>query len=251
MSNIAWVTGAGKGLGRHIALQLAQDGWTVAATSRTATDLSGLAAEARSGQGLIVPHVGDITDRAQMAELVNKLENELGPIDLAILNAGTYIRFGLENFSAEKFIDQLDINVGGTVNCLAPVLEKMQDRKSGIVAIVSSLSAYRGLPMASAYGASKAALTNMCESLKPECDQHGIQMSVIHPGFVRTPLTDMNDFEMPFLMEPEDAARRVLSGIRAGKFEISFPTRFALILKFLRFLPYSLYFAVTRRMVAR
>ncbi len=251
MSEIAWVTGAGKGLGRHIALQLAQEGWKVAATSRTPADLNGLAAEGESLPGAIVPLVGDITDRAQIDHLVSKIEQEMGPLNLAVLNAGTYIRFGLEDFSAEKFINQIDINVGGTVNSLAPVLAAMRRRRSGTIAIVSSLSAYRGLPMASAYGASKAALTNMCESLKPECDQHGIQLSVIHPGFVRTPLTDKNDFEMPFLMEPEDAARRVLDGIRAGKFEILFPIRFVLILKFLRCLPYSIYFAATRRMVAR
>ena len=104
--------------------------------------------------------------------------------------------------------------------------------------------------MASAYGASKAALTNMCESLKPECDQNGIQLSIVHPGFVRTPLTDKNKFKMPFLMEPEDAACRVLKGIRTGKFEITFPTTFALLLKFLRILPYRIYFVILRRIAA-
>ena len=250
MSNIAWVTGAGKGLGRHIAYQLAQEGWLVGVTARTATDLDSLAAEAESLSGTIVPYAADITDRDRIVALVKKIEDKLGPLDLAILNAGTYIRFGLDDFSADNFMDQIEINVGGTVNCLEPVLQNMQSRKSGTIAVVSSLTAYRGLPMASAYGASKAALTNMCESLKPECDLNGIQLSVVHPGFVRTPLTYKNEFKMPFLMEPEDAARRVLKGIRAGKFEITFPTTFALFLKFLRFLPYSFYFVISRRMVA-
>ena len=216
MSNIAWVTGSGKGLGRQIAYQLAQEGWLVGVTARTVADLDSLAIEAESLSGTIVPLAADITDRAQIVAVVNKIEDKMGPLDLAILNAGTYIRFGLDDFSAQNFMDQLEINVGGTVNCLAPVLQKLQSRKSGTAVVVSSLTAYRGLPMASAYGASKAALTNMCESLKPECDQNGIQLSIVHPGFVRTPLTDKNNFKMPFLMEPEDAARRVLKGIRSG-----------------------------------
>ena len=249
MSNIAWVTGAGKGLGRQIAYQLAQEGWLVGVTARTVADLDSLATEAESLSGTIVPLAADITDRAQIEAVVKKIEDNMGPLDLAILNAGTYIRFGLDEFSAQNFMDQLEINVGGTVNCLAPVLQKLQSRKSGTAVVVSSLTAYRGLPMASAYGASKAALTNMCESLKPECDQNGIQLSIVHPGFVRTPLTDKNKFKMPFLMEPEDAARRVLKGIRTGKFEITFPTTFALLLKFLRILPYSFYFVISRRMV--
>ena len=186
-----------------------------------------------------------------MVRLVASIEDEIGPLDLAVLNAGTYIRFGLDDFSAERFAEQMEINVIGTVNSLSPVLERMKQRRRGQIAIVSSLSAYRGLPMAAAYGASKAAITNMCEALKPECDANGVGLSVVHPGFVRTPLTDKNDFPMPFLMEPDQAARRLIYGLKNKTFEITFPTRFALIMKFIRFLPYSLYFSITRRMIPR
>ena len=125
----------------------------------------------------------------------------------------------------------------------------MRARSTGHIAVVSSLTAYRGIPFASAYGASKAALTNMCESLKPELGRIGIDLTIIHPGFVKTPLTDKNEFFMPFLIEVGDAARFIVNGIERRKFEIAFPRRFAFLLKLARFLPYSLYFSITRRLI--
>ena len=127
----------------------------------------------------------------------------------------------------------------------------MKNRRRGQIAVVSSLSAHRGLPLASAYGASKAAITNMCEALKPECDLHGVGLFVVHPGFVRTPLTDQNEFPMPFLMSADDAARRLIDGLNKRKFDITFPTRFALLMRGARCLPDALYFWLTRRMVQK
>jgi NAD(P)-dependent dehydrogenase (short-subunit alcohol dehydrogenase family) len=246
---VAWITGAGKGIGRSAALEMARRGWIVAASARTESDLSDLANEAAREGGTIIPFVLDVTERRAVSLAVDRVEDQLGGIDLALLNAGTYVRFGVEDFTADEFGRQIDVNVMGTVNCLAPVLDRMRARKAGHIAVVSSLTAYRGLPMASAYGASKAALTNMCEALKPELDAFGIQMTIIHPGFVKTPLTDQNDFPMPFLMEADEAARRIADGLERGRFEIIFPRRFAFMLKFARCLPYLLYFAITRRLV--
>jgi short-subunit dehydrogenase len=135
----------------------------------------------------------------------------------------------------------------GAVNGLAAVLPTLIDRRAGHVAVVASVAGYRGLPNASAYGATKAALINMCESLKTQLDRLGVTISLINPGFVRTPLTDKNKFPMPFLMEPEDAARAIFEGMARKKFEIAFPTRFVLILKVLRMLPYRLYFKLVRK----
>ena len=249
MNKIAWVTGAGKGIGQQVSLQLAEAGWCVAATSRTKDDLNALASDSTDFAGSIHPLSADITDRSSIDSLVEMIEDRLGPLDLAVLNAGTYLRFGLEEFSAERFSEQIGINVIGTVNCLSPVLKRMKDRQKGQIAVVSSLSAYRGLPMASAYGASKAALTNMCEALKPECDLYGVGLSVVHPGFVRTPLTDRNEFPMPFLISADAAARELIDGLNKRKFEITFPTRFAWLMKCLRCLPYALYFRITRRLI--
>mgnify|MGYP001476758363 CR=1 FL=1 len=251
MTKVAWVTGAGKGLGKQVSLQLAAAGWSVAATSRTAEDLRALSADAQHLAGPVHAFPADITDRDGMDVLVATIEDQIGPLDLAILNAGTYLRFGLENFSAELFAHQIEINVNGTVNCLSPVLKRMKNRRHGQIAVVSSLSAHRGLPMASAYGASKAALTNMCEALKPECDIHGVGLSVVHPGFVRTPLTDQNEFPMPFLMSAGDAARRLIDGLKKRKFDITFPTRFAWLMRGFRCLPNAVYFRLTRRMIQK
>jgi NAD(P)-dependent dehydrogenase (short-subunit alcohol dehydrogenase family) len=246
---VAWITGAGKGIGKSVTLELARRGWTVAASARTEADLVSLGEEAAKAGGTVVPFVLDVTKRTAVSQAVGLIEDRLGGIDLALLNAGTYVRFGVEDFTAEAFGRQMDINVMGTVNCLDPVLVRMRQRNSGHIAVVSSLTAYRGLPYASAYGASKAALTNMCEAMKPELDALGIQMTVIHPGFVKTPLTDRNEFAMPFLMEAEEAARRIVDGLERGTFEIAFPRRLTFLLKVARCLPYGLYFAMTRRLV--
>ena len=246
---VAWITGAGKGIGRAVTLELARRGWTVAASARTEADLVSVGEEAAAAGGRVVPFVLDVTRRTAVSQAVGLIEDRLGGIDLALLNAGTYVRFGVEEFTAEAFGQQMDINVMGTVNCLDPVLARMRQRNSGHIAVVSSLTAYRGLPYASAYGASKAALTNMCEAMKPELDALGIQMTVIHPGFVKTPLTDLNEFPMPFLMEADAAARRIVDGLERGAFEITFPRRSAILLKLARCLPYGLYFALTRRLV--
>jgi short-subunit dehydrogenase len=119
------------------------------------------------------------------------------------------------------------------------------------VAWIASVAGYRGLPKAAAYGPTKAALINLAESLKPELEADGVQVSVINPGFVRTPLTAQNDFPMPFLMEADEAARRSIAGLAAGRFEIAYPRRFVALLKFARLLPYRLYFALIRRSVLK
>jgi short-subunit dehydrogenase len=125
----------------------------------------------------------------------------------------------------------------------------MRQRHAGRIAWIASVAGYRGLPKAAGYGPTKAALINLAESLKPELDQIGIKISVVNPGFVETPMTKGNDFPMPFLMKPEDAARRTIEGLAKGKFEVAYPTRFVAILKIARLLPYSLYFWLIKHAV--
>lgn len=247
--NVAWVTGAGHGIGRHVALELARRGWHVVITSRTESDLHQLADEVQLLGGTAFVHAGDVTDAEAMSHLVQTIEADYGHLDLAVLNAGTYVRFGVEDFNIADFEKQMEINVMGAVRCLAPVMKVMTDRRSGRIGVMSSLTAYRGLPMASAYGASKAALTNLCEALHPELARFGVAISVIHPGFVRTPLTDRNDFPMPFLVEPDVAARRIVNGLEGRQFEIAFPRRLTALMKIGRLLPYSLYLRVTRKIL--
>ena len=246
---VVWVTGAGKGIGRALAKRLAEGGWLVAASARTAADLESLAAEAPAGRIRAFPL--DVTDLAATEATLAAIEAQIGPLDLALLNAGTHVPVSAEGFTVEAVRGLVETNLMGTVNGLAQVMPRFLARGSGRIAVVASLAGYRGLPTSAGYGATKAALINMCEALKPELEARGVELTLINPGFVRTPLTDKNDFPMPFLISAEEAVDRILAGLRGSAFETAFPTRFALIMKLLRILPDRLFFAVTRRMVRR
>lgn len=246
--SVVWCTGAGKGIGRAVALRLARDGGTVAASSRTAGDLEAVAAEAVGLGGTIRPYSLDVTDADAVARAVDTIEAELGRLDLVILNAGTHTPIRAAEFDRSVFRKLMETNYMGTVNALSAVLPRFIDRRAGHIAVVASVAGYRGLPTAAAYGASKAALINMCEAFKPELDRYGVQLTLINPGFVKTPLTDRNDFKMPFLMEVEDAAERIVEGLSTKRFEVTFPKRFTWGMKIARCLPYALYFRITRSM---
>lgn len=243
---IAWITGAGKGIGRALALRLARDGWTIAASARTASDLEELTASAPPGA--VHPFVLDVTDLPATQAVVGEIERRLGALDLVVFNAGTYVPTDVTPFKPEAFRVQLEVNVMGVVHGLSAIVPLFVERRTGHIAVMSSVAGYRGLPAAAAYGATKAALINMCESMKTELEPHGVAMSVICPGFVKTPLTDKNTFPMPFLIEADEAAEYIVRGLAAGKFEIAFPPFFALIMKTLRILPNALFFALSRRM---
>lgn len=250
MSKTLWITGAGKGIGKSVALHYAAQGWTVAISARTESDLSDVVGEAKQKHlsGRIIGYPLDVTDHEGLKQTFEQIERDHGPLDQIIFNAGTHSPTPPTEFSVAPFRKLVEVNYIGAINGLDAVLPEFIARKSGHVAIVASVAGYSGLPNAAAYGATKAALINMCESLKTQLDGLGVTISVINPGFVRTPLTDQNDFPMPFLMEPEDAARAIFSGMERGKFEIAFPTPFVLILKFLRLLPYWLYFPLVKKM---
>lgn len=244
----AWVTGAGSGIGRALVQRLAAEGWQVAASARTEEDLASLAAEA-PGRIEIFPL--DVTDKAKAMAAVAVIETRLGALDLVILNAGTYRSVTANSFSVAAWREMVEVNLLGTVNCLAAIMPRMIMRRSGHIGVVSSLTGYVGLPSASAYGATKAALINMCEALHPELEAEGVKLSVINPGFVDTPLTRKNDFPMPFLISSDEAVDRILRGLKAGKFEIAFPRRMNFAIKLLALLPHWLRLAVTRPMVRR
>ena len=245
MGRLLWITGASSGIGRAVALRYARDGWTVLASARGAAALADLAAE---GDGRIHPLPLDITDPAAVEAALAEAERLHGPVDCAILNAGTHRPFDAEHFDVSAFRGLVETNLMGTVHCLGAVLPRMLGRNGGQIAVVSSVAGYSGLPTAAAYGATKAALINMCEALHLECARKGVDLRLVDPGFVRTPLTDRNEFPMPFLMEADDAAERLFRGLTEGRsFEIVFPRRLAWILKFLRQLPYFIYFPLVRK----
>jgi NAD(P)-dependent dehydrogenase (short-subunit alcohol dehydrogenase family) len=239
---VVWITGASTGIGREIALQLAAQGAVVAASARSADKLADLGPAIR-------PYPLDVTDRPAVLATLETIERDLGPVDLAILAAGTYSPIDVEKFDPAIFELAIATNYGGVVNALAGLLPRMVSRRTGHVAWIASVAGYVGLPKAAAYGPSKAALINLAESLKPDLDRKGVTVSVINPGFVETPLTAQNDFNMPFLMQVPEAARLSIAGLRRRKFEIAYPRRFVFIMKLARLLPYALFFRLIRGVV--
>jgi short-subunit dehydrogenase len=237
---VVWITGASTGIGAEIAKQLHHQGVVVAASARSLDKLNAL------GDG-IKAYPLDVTDTVKVAETFTAIERDLGHIDLIIAGAGTYTAISVSDIKADLFRDMLDVNYMGVVNVLAAVLPVFRARRAGHLSWIASVAGYRGLPKAAAYGPTKAALINLAESLKPELDRDGVKLSVINPGFVRTPMTAQNDFDMPFLMEPADAARATIAGLARGKFEVAYPQPFVAILKTIRILPYRLFFWLSRK----
>ncbi|NQW00249.1 MAG: SDR family NAD(P)-dependent oxidoreductase [Rhodospirillales bacterium] len=244
---VVWITGAGKGIGRALAKRLASEGWSVAASARTEADLLSLQGECVEGGVHVFPL--DVTDAEQNQKTISQIESQMGPLDLVVLNAGTHKANPAETFSVEAFRVLVESNLMGPVNGLAPIMARFIDRKSGHIAVVGSLAGYRGLPTASAYGATKAGLINMCEALKVELEPHNVRITLVNPGFVKTPLTDQNPFPMPFLISVDEAVEQIIRGLNMDRFEITFPKRFSFIMKLLRVLPDPLFFALSRRIV--
>ena len=244
MTGAVWITGASAGIGRALALRLAREARPVAISARGTAALDELAAEA---PGRLHPFPVDVGDRAAMAAAVQEIADRFGQIDVAVLNAGTHRPMSAERFSSDTLRQLLEINVMGVAHGLEALLPAMIARRGGHIAVVSSVAGWRGLPTGAAYGASKAALHNLVESLRFDTDRLGIKLQLINPGFVKTPLTDKNPFPMPFLISAEAAAAAIARGLERDSFEITFPRRFTWQLKLLRMLPYRWYFPLVHR----
>jgi short-subunit dehydrogenase len=241
------VTGASSGIGRALALALVAEGTRVAASARSAEDLARLAGE-RPG---IAPLPLDVTDLSAMQQAARSIEATLGPIDLAVFNAGVGDLMSARSFSAARAAHAMAVNYQGVVNGIEAVLPSMLARGAGHIALMASVAGYRGLPRGAAYGPTKAAVINLAESLRHELDPRGILVSVINPGYVRTPMTSANAFNMPYIVSAEAAAARILRGLRKGRYEIAFPWQTVALTKLARLLPNALFFWYARNMLAR
>lgn len=245
---VAWITGASTGIGRSLARDLVQEGYTVAVTSRDEERLATLVTETGGMPGKVIPFPCDVTDEAGMRKAIAEIERKAGPIALAVFNAGTYFPTRGERLDALNFVNTFDINLFGVLYGLAPVVDRMRARGRGQVVLVGSASSFFGWPSAAAYGASKAALNNLAEALKHDFDKMNIRLQVINPGFVDTPLTGRNRFFMPALMPVERASQRMARAFRRGGFETSFPRRFTWPMKLLRMLPFGLRYWLVHKM---
>ncbi len=238
-----WLVGASTGIGRSTAEHLHKLGAKVVVSARNAAALAAFE-QAHSGSwGIAV----DATDRDAMRKAAAEILARDGRIDLAVYCAGYYKAMRATDFDLADALQHVRVNYVGALHLLDAVLPVLVRQKSGHVSLVSSVAGYRGLPKGLAYGPTKAALINLAETLYLDLQPLGIGTSVINPGFVETPLTAKNDFKMPALITPDEAALEIISGWRKGDFEIHFPKRFTLWLKSLRFLSDGLYFKAVRR----
>ncbi len=245
---VAWITGASTGIGRALAVDLARRGYTVAVTSRDKERLEELAEEASGLAGGILSYPGDVADEAAMAEIVDAIERDAGPLALAVFNAGVFYPTRVERMQASNFVRTYEVNVLGVIYGLVPTVARMRSRRRGQIAIIGSVTAFSGWPSAAAYGSSKAALNHLAESLKYDLDKLNIRIQVINPGFVETTLTEKVSFRMPFLMPIDRAVERLSRALSYGGFETSFPRRLSVALRLLSILPQPLRFALVNRL---
>ncbi|EJL54803.1 short-chain dehydrogenase of unknown substrate specificity [Rhizobium sp. CF122] len=244
---IAWISGASCGIGRALALKLAGDGYKVAVTARDHEKLAELQVEASDLPGSIIVLDGDVTNAEDMEHVLASIEYEHGALALAVFNAGVYLPVHAEELKLTDFEQSFAVNLQGVVNCLVPAVRHMKAKGQGQIAIVASVSGYGGLPTGAAYGATKAALINMAESLKFDLDKMGIRIQLINPGFVDTSTMKRNQFPTPSLVSVGEAAEQISAGLKSQSFEISFPKRFTYMMKLVNLLPYNLYFWVVNR----
>ena len=242
-----WITGASSGIGKAVAEKFASEGWMVAASARRQEILNKMAENQN-----IFAYPLDVTQKENVTKTFNNIIEDFKNVDICLFCSGTYDpKLEQEiNIEQNKFV--METNYFGVLNCIKAVETYFKNKKSGQISIVSSIAAYRGLPNSSGYGPSKAALTNLTESIYFDFKKHNVKISLVSPGFIKTPLTDKNEFPMPFIRSPEFAADKIFQGLtKKNIFEIHFPLGLTLTLKFLRILPYKLYLFLIDKFVKR
>jgi len=241
-----WIVGASQGIGEACARLLLQRGARVALSARGRQGLERIAAGADKDTCLVLPL--DVTRPADIAAAFASLRAQWGSPDLVLVVAGTHRAMRAWEMNGEEVRLLVETNLMGPLNVLEAIVPEMVAHGRGGIGLVSSVAGYRGLPTALVYGATKAALINLAETLYLDLHPRGLGVYVINPGFVKTPLTDRNEFKMPALIGADEAARETVRGLERGHFEIHYPRRFTGVLRLLRLLPYRLYFPLVRRM---
>ncbi len=243
--SVVWITGASSGIGADLAREYARGGHQVAITARRMEKLEELAAELGPS---VLPLELDVTDLSATKAVVERVEAELGPIDIAVMNAAFWKQVDVTSWDSALLQSHFDTNVMGLVHGVEAVLPSMRRRRSGTIVGMASLAGYRGFPRSEGYGPTKAALINMLESLRIDLKPLGIRVVTVCPGFVRTELTEGNRFPMPLMIEPDEAARRIVRGVARGKAEVAFPLPMALGMKAVRLVPAGPYAWAAGRM---
>jgi NAD(P)-dependent dehydrogenase (short-subunit alcohol dehydrogenase family) len=240
-----WVIGASQGIGAACARALAARGARVAVSARNRAALEAVVREVPEGRRLVLPL--DITCPDQLAAAFARLRAQWGLPDLVLVVAGTHRPLRAWELDGEAARLLVETNLMGVLNVLQAIVPELVAAGRGGIGIVSSVAGYRGLPTSLVYGATKAALINLAETLYLDLQPRGVAVYLINPGFVKTPLTDRNPFRMPALISAEQAAEHTIAGLARGCFEIHYPKRFTRAMKLLQMLPYGLYFPLVRR----
>tara|TARA_B100001540_G_scaffold309246_1_gene325143 strand:+ start:1341 stop:2093 length:753 start_codon:yes stop_codon:yes gene_type:complete len=240
-----WITGASSGIGKALALKFANEGWQVAASARS-ENLLKIISESNKN---ITSFPLDVTNGENCKEIFEQIKNKYESINICFFSTGTWDPKKEKDIDIDQMKKVMNVNFFGTLNCIKAVEKYFKEKNNGHISIVSSIAGYRGLPNSTGYGASKAALNNLAESLYFDFGRYNVRVSLVSPGFIKTPMTDKNEFKMPFLKTAEYAADKIYKGlINSSSFEIDFPKELTLILKFLKILPDSLYFKLIRKL---
>ena len=241
---VIWITGASSGIGRALAIKFANEGWIVAASARR----ENLLQELNKINENIYSFPLDVTNIDGCKKVFKDIIEKFNDVEISIFGTGIHDPKSEKEFNLEKIRKIMEVNYFGTMNSINSVYSFYNDKKSGQISIISSVAGYRGLPAAGGYCASKSALTSFAESLHFEMKRKNVRVSLVSPGFIKTPMTDQNDFPMPMIKSPEFAAEQIYTGlINKKSFEIHFPKIFTYFLKFLRILPNSIYFKIVEK----
>ena len=243
-NEIIWIIGASSGIGYALAVELAARGATLALSARRKEELEKL--KERIGEHHMIYPL-DVVDTDLTLHTAKEIHAASGRIDRVIFMSAAYTPMQLDALDMLITRQMIEVNILGAFNVVNTALPFLKEQKSGQIALCGSVAGYTGLSGGQPYSSTKAAVMNLAESLYAECSSY-IDVKLISPGFVRTALTDKNDFSMPMIVTPEAAAKAIADGLLSKRFEIHFPKKFTLMLKFLRLLPYALAFKITKKL---
>ena len=240
-----WITGGSTGIGKALAIKFSNEGWNVAISARRENLLKEISDQYENISSFPL----DVTDKSKCKEVFNNIKEKFSEVDICFFSTGTWNPKKEKDIDVEQIEDVFNINFFGTLNSIKAVEEYFKNKKSGIITIVSSIAGYRGLPNSTGYGPSKSALNNLAESLYFDFGRSNVRVCLVSPGFIKTPMTDKNDFKMPFLKTPEFAADKIYDGlINKNNFEIHFPKQLTLTLKLFGLLPSKIYFYLVKKL---
>lgn len=248
MQKVAWVIGASSGIGQSLALHLGRSGYRVAISARTLESLRRVQQEMTLGSDCAV-FTCDVQDVSTLERAYQEILTHYTQVDLIIYAAGIYTPMPLQSFDLKKAQEILSINLGGAFNVFHVIKERAFSSHPLHLVWIASVAGFRGLPNSGAYGASKAGLISWAEIMRTELEPFYTKVQVVNPGFVKTRLTDLNQFPMPMMITPEEAADAIVKGLKTNRFDITFPRVFGFFMKILRLMPDFLYFKIAKKLV--